>query len=437
MSGRARRPVACAAIVLLASCARADARAEATVRFWALGREGEVVQSLVPEFERRNPGVRVRVQQIPWTAAHEKLLTAFVGGATPDVAQLGNTWVSEFAALGALEPLDGRVARSDVVRPEAYFPGIWATNVVDGETFGVPWYVDTRVLFYRTDLLKRAGATRAPQSWTEWVDVMRRVKRLGGPTEYAVLLPLDEWAQPVIFGLQKGAPLLADGGRRGGFRDPRFREAFEFYVSLFREGLAPPVANTQISSVYQEFERGRFAFYITGPWNIGEFRRRLGAAVQDDWTTAPLPGPGGIGQGASTAGGSSLVLFRDSPQKVAAWRFVEYLSAPAQQLRFYELTGDLPARVEAWEAPALVGDAEARAFREQLTRAVPTPAVPEWELIAQRVAQYAEQAARGRLSTDAALTALDREVDRVLEKRRWMLDQRAARKAGAASRGGR
>jgi hypothetical protein len=61
----------------------------------------------------------IEVQQIPWTAAHEKLLTAFVGKSTPDLAQLGNTWVSEFVQLNALEPLGPRVAASR--RSEAGF----------------------------------------------------------------------------------------------------------------------------------------------------------------------------------------------------------------------------------------------------------------------------------------------------------------------------
>ena len=74
------------ATMLLAACSGSGSGS--TLRFWALGREGEVVQLLLPEFERANPGVHVQVQQIPWTAAHEKLLTAFVGGSTPDLAQL-------------------------------------------------------------------------------------------------------------------------------------------------------------------------------------------------------------------------------------------------------------------------------------------------------------------------------------------------------------
>ena len=103
---------------LLWSCAERDAHEK--VEFWGLGREGEVVASMLPEFERRNPGLHVVVQQIPWSAAHEKLLTAFVGEAAPDVAQMGNTWIPEFASMNALEPIDARI-----VEQRDYFPGVW------------------------------------------------------------------------------------------------------------------------------------------------------------------------------------------------------------------------------------------------------------------------------------------------------------------------
>ena len=104
------------------------------------------------------------MQQIPWTAAHEKLLTAFVGESMPDVAQIGNTWMPEFRTLGALEDLDAAGRALAVVTQASYFPGIWDTNVVDGTLCGIPWYVDTRVLFYRTDLLEAAGRRRAARA---------------------------------------------------------------------------------------------------------------------------------------------------------------------------------------------------------------------------------------------------------------------------------
>jgi multiple sugar transport system substrate-binding protein len=406
-------------LLLLAGCARGDAAQVQTVRFWAMGREGEVVEQLVPEFERRNPGIRVQVQQIPWSAAHEKLLTAFVGGATPDAAQLGNTWVPEFQALGALAPLDGRVAASRTVEKADYFPGIWDTNVIDGGAFGVPWYVDTRVLFYRSDLLAAAGYPTMPQSWAGWVEALRKVKARMGPGQHPILLPTNEWPQPVILGMQGGATLLRDGGRRGAFRDPSFRRGFDFYVGLFRDGLAPQVSASEISNRYQEFERGNIAMMITGPWEIGEFSNRVAAGVP--WATAPLPGPDG--PGVSMAGGASLVVFQGSPRKDAAWRFVEFLSEPAQQVRFYQLTGDLPARRSAWRDTVLSRNAHAAAFRDQLERVVPLPKVPESEQIVTKVFEQGERAARGQVTVDQALAALDAEVDRLLEKRRWMLDR--------------
>lgn len=407
-----------------AGCTDASVSAgQVELRVWAFGAEGEALAPIVSEFERANPGVHVRMQQIPWTAAHEKLLTAFVGGALPDVAQLGNTWIPEFSALDALAPLDSFVTNDTLAVPRAdYFPGVWATNVVDGVLYGIPWYVDTRVLFYRTDLLRRAGVTRPPSTWQELRDAAARVKRVQPAGAFPILMPLDEWAQPVIFGLQAGAPLLAGHGTRGDFGDPRFRRGFAFYVGLFRDGLAPALANTQISNVYQEFEAGRVAMYVTGPWNVGQFRARLPDSLQQSWDTAPLPGPdsGGV----SLAGGASMVIMRRSPNRALAWRFITFVSDPARQARFYEKTGDLPARRSAWETPALAHDEKLAAFRVQLGRVVPMPAVPEWELIASRVANAAERAARGRQTIDQALTSLDAEVDAILEKRRWMLAQR-------------
>ena len=147
---------------LLACAPRGDSRV--TLHFWALGREGEVVKDLMPEFERRNPGIHVEVQQIPFLNAHEKLLTACVGHTTPDLAQVGNTWIPELANLRAIAALDERVRRSPGIAPADYFPGIWDTNVVDGTLRGIPWYVDTRLLFYRTDLLAAAGFVTVPRA---------------------------------------------------------------------------------------------------------------------------------------------------------------------------------------------------------------------------------------------------------------------------------
>ena len=414
-------PWAALAALALAGCGGgADAARE--VRLWAMGREGEVVQRLVPEFERRHPGVRVRVQQIPWSAAHEKLLTAFVGGAMPDVFQLGSTWIPEFAAIGAVAALDQRLSGSTRASADDYFGGILDANRIGGTLYGVPWYVDTRLLFYRTDLLAQAGFATPPTDWQSWMAALMALKRLVGPSNYAILLPVSEWQPPVILALQRGASLLRDGDRFGDFQSAAFRSAFAFYLDIFRRGLAPAAAEGQIANLYQDFAAGFFAFYISGPWNLGEFAERLPASMAERWATAPMPAPEPGTPGISIAGGASLALSRGAREAEAGWQLVEYLAEPATQVEFYRLTGDLPARRSAWDDPVLAENRHARAFWTQLQSLRVPPKVPEWERIASLITNYAEAAVRGDLSMDAALAALDRDVDALLEKRRWLLE---------------
>jgi len=427
-----RRLFAGAAAALLAglfaltlSCA---SKREGSLQFWGLGREGEVVASLVPEFERRYPGVRLKVEQIPWTSAHEKLLTAVVGKSPPDVAQLGNTWIPEFAAIGSLENLNASLASSRIVSAEGFFSGVWRTNVYEGALYGIPWYVDTRVLFYRADLLARAGYPEFPRGWDSWREAMRRVRAFQPPGAHPILLPTNEWEQLTLLGVSEGATLLDTRGTRGAFRQPPFEAAARFYVGLFHEGLAPIVSYSQLGNAYQEFARGNITMWMTGPWNLGEFRRRLPAEQQSLWMTAPLPSPDPAAwPGITFAGGSSLAVFQTSLRKPEAWKLIEFLSEPEIQSRFYDLSGDLPARKAAWESPALAADAKARAFRVQLERVAPMPRVPEWEQIAQTVAEDLEPAVRGRRKVEEALAKLDSDVDRILEKRRWILSRRPRR----------
>jgi multiple sugar transport system substrate-binding protein len=389
-----------------------------------MGREGELVAELLPEFERTHPGIRVEAQQLPWTAAHEKLLTAFAGDALPDVCQLGNTWIAEFAALNALEPLDVSVAASSIVDPADYFAGIWDTNNVGGKLYGVPWYVDTRLLFYRQDVLAQAGFAAPPRSWPEWTRMLAAVKERVGPDRYAILLPVNEFEPLVALALQQSDPLLRDDGRWGNFRSEGFRRTLRFYVDVFRRGFAPPQTNADISNVWNEFGRGYFSFYISGPWNIAEFKRRLPPDKQGTWMTAPLPGPDG--PGASIAGGSSLVLFRTSRHKAAAWQLIEFLSQPAVQRRLHDLSGDLPPRRSAWTEGSLADDVYARAFRDQLERVKPAPKVPEWERIATELRVVAEHLVHGDLTVDQAAAELDTRADRILEKRRSLLPRGGA-----------
>ncbi|GAB4365845.1 MAG: sugar ABC transporter substrate-binding protein [Calditrichia bacterium] len=406
---------------MLMACQRRNAEVQ-EISFWAMGAEGEYVQNLISEFETRYPGIQVQVQSIPWTAAQEKLITAYASDNTPDAFQLGNTWIPQFAALDALENLDGWIARSDSINPENYFPGIWETNIIDGSVYGVPWYIDTRVLFYRTDVLTEVGFNHPPRTWKELYELSCRIKeKYRGEDKYAIYLPTNEWSIFVIFGLQAGSKLLKNNNAYGNFSGEEFKKAFEYLIRFHREGLAP-IGISQVTNVYQAFAEKYFSMYISGPWNIPEFKRWMRGDLSDKWMTAPLPGPDENRPGVSLAGGSSLVMSRNSRHKDEVWKLIEFLSEKETQIKFYKQIFDLPAVKKAWENPALKDDPYMKAFYQQFQHVVATPKIPEWEQIAfSKIQQYAEVASRGVMSVDEALEALDRDVNKILEKRRWLL----------------
>ncbi len=134
-----------------------------------------------------------------------------------------------------------------------------------------------------------------------------------------------------------------------------------------------------------------------------------------------MPGPNGLGAG--IAGGSSLVIFKSSQHKQASWKLIEYLSQPQVQARFHAIIGDLPPRRSPWKLPSLANDELAHAFGDQLERVKATPKVLEWERIVQEMRLVTERVVRGGQSHEAAVQELDKRVDEILAKRRWIFAQ--------------
>jgi multiple sugar transport system substrate-binding protein len=409
---------------MMNGCKQADEK-NITIKFWAMGVEGEAVSKLIPEFEKQNPGIKIKVLQIAWVAAHEKLITAYASETLPDVFQLGNTWIPEFEFLKSIEPLNNYIAQSKIISDKKYFKGIWDTNIMDSIVYGIPWYVDTRVLFYRKDILENVGYKNPPRTWEELYDVSKKIKKkLNDKNKYAFFIPTNEWLPFIVFGMQNGSELLKNNNRYGDFSGAKFKEAMNYLAKFYYEELSP-VDMQQLMNIYQGFEEGFYSLYISGPWNVAEFQKRLPTNMQNEWMTAPLPSPTSDYPGYSLPGGSSLVLNSLSENKKAAWKWIEYLSKKEMQLEFYRMISSLPSVVEAWNDPSFANNIYMKAFYEQLQKTKPTPKIPEWEqIVFQKIQQYAELIARKKMSVDEAMEKLDNDVNNILEKRRWLLNQK-------------
>lgn len=349
---------------------------------WAMGEEGKKIQVLADRFESENPGVTVRTQAVPWDAAYEKLLTSVVGNIPPDVCQLGTTWMAGFSKMGALDEVPPENENTPHLRPALFFEGSWNTTLFEGRSYGVPWYVDTRVLFYRKDLLKRAGFENPPANWEELKAVAQGLKNLPDlpSPHYGLSLNVKDWGGLAMFVWQNGGDVLAPASLE-------FREALETYVSFFRDDLAPKELAAE-TDLLHAFKTGYFPMFISGPWMVELIRNDM-PEFQDQWSVSVLPGKK---TRASFVGGANLVVFKDSPQKELAWKFVDFMSRPEIQVEWYRIMKDLPSTPAAWEADEFQRDPLLKTFGLQMQTAVSPPNIAQWEEVTEALSGALERA---------------------------------------------
>lgn len=390
---------------------------------WAMGAEGRKLPDMTKRFEQENPGVKVVVQPIPWGAAHEKLLTAVVGGIPPDVSQLGTTWMAEFYAMDALVSLDEFIKKSDVVSEERYFKGSWDTCVFDGNVYGIPWYVDTRVLYYRSDLIKEVGYEHPPETWDELIDLGKKLTKDfnndGRIDRWAINLPSGGsgmWTELGFFVWQNNTEFLTPDNKKSAVLHPEFLESVKFYYDIFNTHKIAPIGAQADVDIFHAFKTGYFCMFISGPWMI-ELVNRECPEIEGKWFISPLwKKDKNSTKYTSFVGGCNFVIFKKSRNKDIAWKFIEFMSRSENQIEWYKITKDLPSVKTAWQDEYFNDNPIMKVFLKQLEDARSSPNIPEWEQIAYFIAQKMELIIREKYSIEETLKQLDIEINNILEK---------------------
>jgi multiple sugar transport system substrate-binding protein len=383
-----------------------DGAATGTIDVWAMGTEGEELGPFVKAFEKANPRADVEVTAVPWEAAHDKLATAIASGQTPDVSLVGTTWMGEFAEAGGFEPTP-----EGLVDEKSFFPGAWDSTVVGGTSYGVPWYVETRVLFYRTDLAQQAGWSEPPSTWDELTQFGQDMKAETG-ADYGVYVQPGQtgaWQQFMPFAWQNGARMTNAAGTHYTIDDPATVQALDYYKSLFTSGISESRL-LDPGELEQGFADGKYAAFINGPWYTGLVED---AGLKPSlYTVAPVPGRNGA-PGTSFIGGGDLAVFSEADNREGAWKLVRWLSQPDVQSDWYQTMGDLPAVQASWQSGELASDPKLSIFGEQLRHATSPPAVPTWEQVAAVIDSDVEKAVKGATPVPAAVSDMQQQASRI------------------------
>ncbi len=404
MFGTRLRAAALAALLALvmAACGGSGTKAASgSITVWAMGAEGDKLGAVAKEFMAKNPGIKVRVTAVSWDVAHDKILTSIAGNKTPDASLVGTTWMAEFAQTGALEETPGSIDKS------TFFPNAWQTVVVNGKPYGIPWYVETRVLYYRTDIAKKAGFTQPPATWDDLKKMAMAMKTKGGAAHGIALAP-NNWQELLPFAWQAGGQVAtADGTFK--LDDAGMRKALTFEKSFFDEGLTPKRV-PQGFDVTQGFVNGSDPMFFSGPWHLALIRDQGGAKLQGKWNVALMPKDKSR---TSFLGGGDFAVFKNSKNKAAAWKFVQYLAQPDVQAKWYTTVGDLPSVPAAWEIGTLASDAHLQLFRKQLDDAKPPPVLAKWEEAASAINDEMEKVLTGGTSPDEGAKQMQQQAESI------------------------
>ena len=349
---------------------------------WGMGNEGAKLDVLAKDFMAKNPDVKVNVTPVDWGQAVAKLQTAIGGKQTPDISQMGTDMMGQFATTGALEPVPSNFD------PSTYFESAWNTGVVDGTAYGVPWYVETRLLYYRTDIAEKAGITQPPTTWDELKAMAKAMQEKGG-AQWGISLGTKNYQELAPFIWSNGGDIY--NGTEFTLDSPQAVDALTFYDSFFKEGLAPKSVPEGFD-ITPAFVKGTHPMFFSGPWHIGLIKDAGGADIEGKWAVAPIPKKDSA---TSFVGGSNMVVFKDSKNKDAAWAFLQYLSDPATQVKWYQEATDLPAVQSAWDDATLKDDKDVQMFGEQLKETKAPPAIPTWSEVADAINQTMEKVTTG------------------------------------------
>lgn len=407
---------AAAALGLLAACGRseeggsgaaepaapiADGEATGSLTVWAMGAEGEKLPELIKGFEEANPDVSVEVTPVPWDSAHDKFTSAIAAGTAPDVAQVGSTWMAEFVGLGALEPTPEEIATDD------YFAGALDSVTVDGTVYGVPWYVETRVVFYRTDLAEQAGITEPPSDWEGLLALARAYQEQADADWGLSLQPggTGSWqtVMPLIW--SNGGGVVNDSGAEFTFESSQNEEALAYYQSYFTDGVSDPAPAD--GTTEQDFVSGRVPMFISGPWMMSAVESVGGEDFADKYGVFVMPQKE---TSSSFLGGANLGVFQGSENRDAAWKLVQHLSTPEVQVEWFGISTDLPALQSSWEDETVSANEKFEVFRTQLDTAQAPPTVATWEQVAAKFDAQIEEVCKNDLAPADALATVQSEA---------------------------
>ncbi|MBN9136283.1 MAG: sugar ABC transporter substrate-binding protein [Phyllobacterium sp.] len=397
-----------ASIVAFSSSAFAASTVRVTIAEYSKG-TGPYFQEAAKAFEAANPDVKIQIEVVPWDSLQQKLTTDISAGANADLSIIGTRWLLDYVSEGIVAPLDEHIKPDFKAR---FIDTFLTPSVMNGKVYGLPVAASARAMYYNKDIFAKAGISAPPVTWADFKTDAEKIKKLGGET-YGFGLQGKEIETDVYFyyGMWSNGGEIVKGGKSG-LDSKAAIDTAKLYKSFIDEGLTQPgVTSYSREDVQNLFKQGKVATVITAPFLSGQIKTE---APKLNYGVAPIPaGPGGD---KGTYGVTdSIVLFENSKNKEAAWKFLDFIFTKEQRTKFDKIEGFLPVNAEEAKDPYFADNADLKVFTSLLPNARFAPVIPGWEDIAKTTSNAVQKIYLGQGEAEATLKEAAAKINATLK----------------------
>lgn len=372
---------------------------------------------LVEEFQKQHPNIKVKFREMPSDTGqnHDQLVTMFSAQSTEiDVFDLDVIWPAEFAQAGYLLPLD-RFIEQDGVNMDEYIKGAVEAGNFNGQQWSMPKFIDTGLLFYRSDLVPNP-----PKTWDELIAQSKANKGKGG-TKYGYIMQAKQYEGLVCnfieFSAAYGGKILDEQGNVT-INNPGTVKGLSKMLEIVKSDFVPKniTTYTEIESDASYLE-GESVFLRNWPYHFAIANDKEKSKVVGNVKVAPLPA--GDAGSAATLGGWMSGINKFSKHPKEAWQFLKFMTSAQGQKITAVQGGSAPTFLPLYEDADVKGASPLFAnkdFVNGISAAVPRPVSPVYPKISDIIQIEVSKALAGQQTPEAAVQAMEAKIKEAVGK---------------------
>ncbi|GIH92917.1 sugar ABC transporter substrate-binding protein [Planobispora siamensis] len=334
----------------------------------------ELIKQFETDYEAAHKGVDLDIQIQAWDGIGERVTAALASTDAPDVIEVGNTQVAQYASSGGVRDLTDKVA--DLGGTD-WIPGLAQPGNIDGRQYGIPWYAANRVVVYNKELFEKAGVSAPPKTRDEWLEITAKLNKGGNQGIY---LTGQTWYALAGFIWDEGGDFAVKDGEKwkGALDTPQALAGMDFYKRLQALGKGPKDADEANPPQHEVFAQGKVAQMINVPGGAARVLE-VEPGMKDKIGFFPIPGKTADKPGAVFTGGSDLIIPEASKNPDAAYEVVKALAGEKFQTDLAKTMNFVPNRTSL--AHVLDADEGTAAMAKGASNGRATPNTPNWAAV--------------------------------------------------------